>query len=293
MDALPRDILEPVQLDAPVLDLRLQRLLEAFALEFDVERRQPARRRDHAEHAQRGGDREGRGECGRGHVPHERILAAEVALRLGVVQRLPRQGGEPRGGQPQGDLHALTALGRDGHARAVGAGDAAGERGLEEPPADVLDRGLGVRHHPARRNRRRQDVRLELWPTVQQVVEIEAEGLAGLPAADRLEHAHHERARVGTGPDLQLHHRVHARIFVGRRSHATVAPLISRCGRVLNRDALADVRSIHRVLPNPGSRMPQAAAATALCSSSASTPYRPNAAADVGEAARSTPRATA
>ena len=38
------------------------------------------------------------------------------------------------------------------------------------------------------------------------------------PPRDRSD-AHRIGARVETGPDLQLHHRVHARIFVGRRSH--------------------------------------------------------------------------
>ena len=153
VQALPRHLLEPVQFDPARLDLRLQRGLQSFPLAVDVERGQAARRRDHGEDSQGRGDREGRGGVRRGHVPHQRFLAAQVRLRLGVVERLPWQGGKTGGGQSQGDLHARAPFGGDGHARAIGARDAAGEGGLEEPPAHVLDRRLGVRHHASRRDR--------------------------------------------------------------------------------------------------------------------------------------------
>ena len=66
MHARPRDLVEPVQLHEARVEVRPQRLLEAFALAADVEGRQSAGRRDHAEHAQRRREREGRGEYGAG-----------------------------------------------------------------------------------------------------------------------------------------------------------------------------------------------------------------------------------
>ena len=218
MHAVPGHLVEPLELDASGVEVRPEGLLESLLLAAHVEGRQPARGGDHAEHPHRRLDRQG----GRGmrcrHMTDERLLAAQVHAGLGVEEGLPRQRGEARCGEAQRDLHARAPLGRDRHARAVGGADLAAERRVEQASTHVLHDRLGVRHHASRRDRRRQHRRLEQRPAIHELVEVDRDRLRRFAASDRLQHVHHVGARVGAGPDLQLHDRVHARILVVLRS---------------------------------------------------------------------------
>ena len=56
--------------------------------------------------------------------------------------------------------------------------------GLEQPDADVLHGGLGVRHDSTRRDGRREDTRLDVRPPGHELIDVEADRLCGFAPTD-------------------------------------------------------------------------------------------------------------
>ncbi len=93
MQTGPGNVIEPDELDPTCIDVMAKRVMQPCLLGAHVQRRQPPRRRDHAEDAQRRlHGEELRSERGR-YVTDKRLLAAYIRADLRVVQRLPGQCG--------------------------------------------------------------------------------------------------------------------------------------------------------------------------------------------------------
>ena len=215
---VPRHILEPVQLNAPRLEVRSECLLEPLALAVDVERREAARRRDHAEHAQRGRRSRGPPRRAGGHV-------SARAAPCGRGSAASRDRRAPPTAAPQG--RERSAAGRSARScRARRRRPCSCGRRCATVPVNADSKSMRPTSWTAASvsdmtRRAATDDSSTLASSSGRrstsVVEVERDRLGRLTAADRPQHAHDVGARLGSGPDLQLHHgSVHLRTLSRR-----------------------------------------------------------------------------
>ncbi len=209
MDRFPARLVHPHQFNQPVGDRLRQRRFQVLLLHFYVQHRHPPGRCDQPEDPKRRADLQGRLGVGGGNMPDQGLLPAQVCLGLGVEERLPRQRGQLRGGQPQHHPQPSSALLHRAQASPVGAIDRTAEQRFEQPLANLPHRLLHACYHAPRRHAGSKDRRLKLTVAREDLRSVHHQTAGRLPATGRTYHPHLITARLCPGADLDFDAVVH------------------------------------------------------------------------------------